>query len=122
MMSVTVEWDDSSDVLAASSLAPFAEWITVENNTGVVLYVRTDGQAADVSGDCQTVEPGTAGLFANRQPLPNAMATPNQDLTDDEGWNSQQGYVSTALYPVGPNYISMAPELACTGSATVTFS
>jgi hypothetical protein len=52
------------------------EFITVANNTGVEIFVRTDGQAATVDGDlCVAIAPETDSVVANMLPLWDQAST-----------------------------------------------
>lgn len=54
----------------SGSLTPRYEYVTVVNETGVEIWVRTDGTAATVDGDfCTLVMPGERALVGNQSPL-----------------------------------------------------
>jgi hypothetical protein len=54
----------------SGTLTPRYEYVSVLNETGVEIFVRTDGQAAVVDADlCSAVAPGERALIANMTPL-----------------------------------------------------
>lgn len=54
----------------SGSLTPRYEYVSVLNETGLEIWVRTDGTAATVDGDfCSAVAPGERALLANMTPL-----------------------------------------------------
>jgi len=54
----------------SGSLTPRYEYVTVLNEMGVEIWVRTDGQAATIDGDfCTAVAPGERVLIANTTAL-----------------------------------------------------
>lgn len=60
----------SGGAAVSGSLTPRYEYVTVLNETGVEIWVRTDGTAATVDGDfCTAVAPGERVLIANTSPL-----------------------------------------------------
>lgn len=65
------------------------QYVTVENQgTGVVVWVRLDGNPATVGGDfCTSVEPGERVLVANELPL----------------WNQSQSVIPAGSNPATPN-------------------
>src|SRR6185437_5749669 len=60
----------------SGSLTPRYEFVTVLNETGVEIWVRTDGQAAVLDADlCYAVAPGERALIANMTPLWDQAST-----------------------------------------------
>jgi hypothetical protein len=57
-------------VAVSGSLTPRYEYVSVLNQTGNEIFVRTDGTAATVDGDfCTMVANGERALIANMTPL-----------------------------------------------------
>lgn len=60
----------TANVAVAGSLTPRYQFVSVLNETGCEIFVRTDGQAATVDGDfCTLVGIGERALIANMAPL-----------------------------------------------------
>ena len=60
----------SANAAVAGSLTPRYQFVSVLNQTGNEIFVRTDGQAATVDGDfCTMVANGERALIANMTPL-----------------------------------------------------
>lgn len=59
-----------STTAVSGSLTARYQYVTVVNETGVEIWVRTDGSAATVDGDfCTLVMPAERALLANMAPL-----------------------------------------------------
>jgi hypothetical protein len=66
----------SANVAVSGSLTPRYEFVSVLNQTGNEIFVRTDGSAATVDGDfCTMVANGERALIANMTPLWNQSQT-----------------------------------------------
>ena len=60
----------SGTAAVSGTLTPRYEFVSVLNETGVEIFVRTDGLAAVVDADlCYAVAPGERALIANMTPL-----------------------------------------------------
>lgn len=54
----------------SGSLTPRYQYVSVINETGIDVFVRTDGQPATLDGDfCTHIAPGERALIANMTPL-----------------------------------------------------
>jgi UDP-N-acetylmuramyl tripeptide synthase len=66
----------NAGLAVSGSLTPRYEYVSVLNETGVEIWVRTDGTAATVDGDfCAAVANGERALLANTSPLWNQSQT-----------------------------------------------
>lgn len=66
----------SANVAVSGSLTPRYEYVSVLNETGCEIFVRTDGTAATVDGDfCSMVANGERALLANMAPLWDQAST-----------------------------------------------
>ena|ERR1700691_5980922 len=135
--SQTITWTNSGAAQAAESAGAYADTIVIANNTGQALYVRADGTAAVVgAADTICIETGTEMVIANGQALPNSNVTTTSaakyycgvdganDQSEAMNWTAQTGYANANAWASGyPNYVSMIPASATSGSttATVTF-
>jgi hypothetical protein len=60
----------------SGNLTPRYGYVTVLNEVGVEIWVRTDGTAATINGDfCTAVAPGERVLVANQSPLWDQAST-----------------------------------------------
>lgn len=73
-LSLTLNANAGSAV--SGTLTPRYEYLTVLNEMGVEIWVRTDGTAATIDGDfCTAVAPGERALVANMAPLWDQAST-----------------------------------------------
>lgn len=85
----------------SGSLTPRYQYVTVVNETGVEIWVRTDGTAATVDGDfCTLVMPGERALLANMAPLWEQAQTVIPAGTVDQFGQWQGGGVANPGTPV----------------------
>lgn len=60
----------AANVAQSGSLTPRYQYVSVLNESGLEIFVRTDGTAAVVDADlCYAVAPGERALIANMTPL-----------------------------------------------------
>ena len=75
----------------SGSLTPRYQFISVLNETGGEIFVRTDGTAATVDGDlCSLVANGERALLANMNPLWEQAQTVIPAGTENQ-WGQWQG-------------------------------
>lgn len=103
----------------SGSLTPRYEYVTVLNETGLEIWVRTDGQAATVDGDfCSAVAPGERVLMANTSPLWTQAQTVIANGSVNQWAQSKNGGVANPGTPVSFIPVS-GTGLATTPTVTI---
>lgn len=120
--SQTLNWSAQTAAASAQSSAAWAPTCVINNQSGQIVYARTDGVTA-VAQAAGTVEiaSGATVVLANGQPLPNNNVAPNKDQSESKGWTAQQGYTNATLYPTAPNFVSLIPAASASGTINVSF-
>ena len=118
--SVTLAASGGSAVSGA--LLPRYEYVSVLNETGLEIWVRTDGTAATVDGDfCSAVAPGERALIANMNPLWTQAqtvlpaGTVNQWGQAQNGGTSNPG-TSVSFIPVSGTGLASTPTVTIQGA------
>lgn len=85
----------------SGSLTPRYEYVTVLNETGVEIWVRSDGTAATVDGDfCTAVAPGERVLMANTSPLWDQAQTVIPNGSVNQWGQARNGGVANPGTPI----------------------
>jgi hypothetical protein len=106
----------------SGSLVPRYEYVTVLNETGVEIWVRTDGTAATVDGDfCTAVAPGERALIANMMPLWDQAQTVIPNGTVNQWGQARNGGVANpgtqiSFIPVTGTGLATTPTVTIQGA------
>lgn len=108
----------TANVAVSGSLTPRYQFVSVENQTGSEIFVRTDGQAATVDGDfCTLVANGERALIANMSPLWTqaqtviANGSVNQWAQAKNGGAANPGTPVSVITPSGVTLQTTPPSL-----------
>ena len=118
--SVTLAASGGSAVSGA--LLPRYEYVSVLNETGLEIWVRTDGTAATVDGDfCSAVAPGERALIANMNPLWTQAQTVLANGTNNQWGQAQNGGAanpgtSVSFIPVSGTGLASTPTVTIQGA------
>jgi hypothetical protein len=106
----------------SGALTPRYEYVSVLNETGLEIWVRTDGTAATVDGDfCSAVAPGERALLANMNLLWTQAQTVLPAGTHNQWGQAQNGGVanpgtSISFIPVASSGFSSTPTVTIQGA------
>lgn len=102
----------------SGALVPRYEYISVVNETGGEIFVRTDGTAATVDGDyCTLVANGERVLLANMAPTWDQASTVIKNGTANQGgqWlgggQSNPGTSVSVISPTGVTLVTTPPAI-----------
>lgn len=102
----------------SGTLTPRYQFISVLNETGGEIFVRTDGQAATVDGDfCTLVANGERALIANMTPLWTqaqtviANGSANQWAQSKNGGAANPGTPVSVIAPTGVTLVTTPPAV-----------
>jgi hypothetical protein len=102
----------------SGSLTPRYQYVTVVNETGGEIFVRTDGQPATVDGDfCTLVANGERALVANMAPLWDQASTVIRNGTSNAqgqwagGGASNPGTTVSVIAPTGVTLVTTPPAI-----------
>jgi hypothetical protein len=91
----------TANVAVAGSLTPRYQYVSVINETGCEIFVRTDGNAATVDGDfCTMVGIGERALIANMTPLWTQAQTVIQNGSVNQWAQGKNGGAANPGTPV----------------------
>ncbi len=108
----------AADTAYSGALVPRYEFVSVLNETGLEIWVRTDGTAATVDGDfCTAIAPGSQVVVANMQPLWDQAMTVIPAGTVNQ-WGQWQGG-GTANPGTTVSVISVSGTLGSTPTVTI---
>lgn len=118
MANISLSLIPSGTAAVSGSLTPRYEFVSVLNQTGVEIFVRTDGQAAVVDADlCYAVAPGERALIANMTPLWNQSQTVIPAGSANQWGQSKAGGAANPGTPV--SFIPVVTATATTPIVTV---
>lgn len=118
--SVTLAASGGSAVSGA--LTPRYGYVSVLNETGLEIWVRTDGTAATVDGDfCSAVAPGERALLANMNVLWTQAQTVLVNGTKNQWGQAQNGGASNpgtsvSFIPVSGTGLASTPTVTIQGA------
>jgi hypothetical protein len=95
----------------SGTLTPRYQFVSVLNETGGEIFVRTDGSAATVDGDfCTLVANGERALLANMAPLWNQSQTVVRNGSVNQWAQSKNGGVAnpgTSVSVISPTGVTL---------------
>jgi hypothetical protein len=106
----------------SGTLTPRYEYVSVLNETGVEIWVRTDGSAATVDGDfCSAVAPGERALIANTAILWDQASTVTPAGSNNAGGQWRGGGAanpgtSISFIPVTGTGLATTPTVTIQGA------